>query len=69
MGNISGGEANRHREEKGASPVVLGEPVNEEDQRHRHRHELDHEPGEAIEALIEAGRRPVFRQRARHGAR
>ena len=54
-----GREAHGHgqREEKGAFPIVLGEPVDEEDQRHHHGHELDHEPGEAAEALVEAGRR------------
>ena len=57
-----------HREEEGAFPIVLGEPVDEEDQRHHHRHEPDHEPGEAIEALVEAGRRPLLRDRAGHAA-
>ena len=57
-----------HREEKGALPIVLGEPVDEEDQGHHHRHEPDHEPGEAVEALVEAGRRPVLRDRAGHAA-
>ena len=57
-----------HREEKGALPIVLGEPVDEEDQRHHHGHELDHEPGEAVEALIEAGGRRLCRDRAGHAA-
>ena len=69
-GQHLGGEAHRHRhrEEKGALPIVLGEPVDEEHQGNHHRHEPDHEPGEAVEALVEAGRRPVLRDRAGHAA-
>ena len=40
-----------HREEEGALPVVLGEAVDQEDQRHHHGHQLDHQPGEAVEPL------------------
>ena len=36
---------------------MLGESVDEEDQGHHYRHELDHEPCEAVESLIETGRR------------
>ena len=69
-GQHLGREAHRHGhgEEKCAFPIVLGEAVDEEDQRHHDRHELDHEPGEAVETLIEAGRRAVFRDRAGHAA-
>ncbi len=61
-GQHLGREAHGHgqREEEGALPIVLGESVDEENQRHHHGHELDHEPGEAVEALVEAGRRAVL---------
>ena len=69
-GQHLGGEAHGHGhgEEKGAFPIVLGEPVDEEHQRNHHRHEPDHEPGEAAEALIEAGGWRLFRDRAGHTA-
>ena len=54
--------------EKGAFPIVFGEPVDKEDQWHHHSHELDHEPGEAAEALVEAGRWRLGGDRASHAA-
>jgi hypothetical protein len=47
-----------HGEEKGAFPIVLGETVDEENQGHHDGHELNHEPCEAAEALVETCRRP-----------
>jgi hypothetical protein len=43
------------REEEGFVPVVPGEAVDEENQRNHHDHESDHQPGEAADALVEAG--------------
>ena len=42
------------REKECPLPVVLGEAVDEENQRHHHGHELHHEPGEAVQTRIEA---------------
>ena len=70
-GQHFGGEAHshRHRKEKGAFPIVLGEPVDEEYQGHHHRHEPDHEPCEAAKTPVEAGRRLGLRDRAGHTAK
>src|ERR1035441_4232902 len=64
------GQANGygHREEECSFPVVLGKPVDEEDQRHHDRHELNHEPCEAAQALIKACWRAFPRDRTRHRA-
>ena len=57
-----------HREEKCALPIVLREPVDEEDQGHHNRHEPDHEPREAVETLVETCLRLGLRDRAGHAA-
>jgi hypothetical protein len=50
-------EANGHGdgEKESFLPVVLGEAVDEEDQRHHHHHEAEHQPREALHALVKAG--------------
>src|ERR1035438_6123910 len=69
-GQHLGGEAHGHGhcEEKSALPIVLGEPVDEEDQGYHNRHEPDHQPCEAVETLIEACRRLGLRDGAGHAA-
>ena len=42
------------RKKESALPFVLGETIDEKDQRHHHGHKLHHQPGEAVETLIEA---------------
>ena len=55
-------DRHRHGEEERLAPVPLGEPVDDEDQRHHDEHEADHQPGELRDAPVEAGRRPAGRQ-------
>ena len=57
--------SDRHGKEKGASPIVLGESVDEEDERH---HQPDHQPGKACKSAIKAGRRRLLCDRASHAA-
>ena len=57
-----------HGKEEGFIPVVLGEAVDEKDERHHHRHKLNHQPGEATEAAVEAGRRLLLGDGAGHAA-
>ena len=44
----------RQREEEGLLPIVFGQAIDEEDQRHHHRHEPDHQPSEPLDAAVEA---------------
>src|ERR1017187_2264710 len=64
------GKANghRHREEECSLPIVLGKPVDEEDQGHHDRHELNHEPCETAQALVKACWRSFLRDGTRHCA-
>ena len=59
IGSISGvSPTATARAKKKASPqLCLVSAVDDEDQRHHHRHEADHQPGEPGDAAIEAGRR------------
>ena len=47
-----------HGEQQRLQPVALGDPVDQEHRRHHHADEADHQPGEARDAAVEAGRRP-----------
>ena len=47
------------REQQRLEPVALGEPVDQEHRRHHDQHEADHQPGEAVDALVEAGLHPL----------
>src|ERR1035437_2138054 len=49
-----------HRKEKCSFPIVLCKSVDEEDQWHHDGHELNHEPCETAEALVETCRRFVL---------
>ena len=57
LGRHSHGD--RQGEEERLVPVVLGQPIDEEDQGHHHHHEPDHQPGELGHALVEAGQDPL----------
>ena len=59
---------NGHREEECSLPIVLGEPVDEEDQGHHDGHELNHEPGETAQALVKARWGSFLRDGTRHRA-
>ena len=64
------GQANSdgHREEECSPPIVLGKSIDEEDQGHHDRHELNHEPCETAQALVKACWRSFLRDGTRHGA-
>ena len=49
-------EADSHGEgeEEGLVPIVLGETVDEEDQRNHHQHEANHQPGELLDAAFKS---------------
>ena len=47
---------------------MLGEAVDQQDQRDHHRHDADHQPGEAVEPQVEAGLDPFARDRSGHAA-
>jgi hypothetical protein len=53
-----GRQPDRHRDRKQQrfEPVVLGQAVDQEDQRPHHRDEADHQQREAVDALVEGGR-------------
>ena len=38
-----------------ACRIKLGQPVDKEDKGHHHENEADHQPGETLDALLEAG--------------
>ena len=57
-------DGDRQGEEEGLLPIVLGEPVDHEDEGHHDGDEADHEPGEARHALVEGG----LDRRSREGA-
>ena len=63
-------KAHGHRqgEEERPLPIVLGETIDKENQRHHHGHKLHHEPGKAAEALVEARLRPFLGDRMGHAA-
>ena len=52
----------REREEERLAPVALGEPVDDEDQRHHHQHEAQHQPREPGDALVEGRLRRLLRR-------
>ena len=45
----------RHREQQGLKPIVLGQSIDQKDQRSHHGDEPDHQPGEAVDASVECG--------------
>jgi hypothetical protein len=51
-------EADRHRDRKQQrfEPVVLGQAIDQKDQRPHHHDEADHQQREAVDALVEGGR-------------
>ena len=55
IGSISGVRptATAIRKEKRVVPVVLGQAVDEENQRHHHQHETDHQPGVFLDPAVE----------------
>jgi hypothetical protein len=61
IGNISGVSptATASAKKKALFPIVFGESVDKEDKRHHDGHELEHQPSEAVDALVETGRRRV----------
>src|ERR1019366_6161087 len=44
-----------HGKQEGFHPVVLAQPVDEEHRRNHHGDEADHQPGELVDAQVEAG--------------
>ena len=44
-----------HGKEKSLQPIVLADAIDYKHQWNHHQHETDHQPGEAVDALIEAG--------------
>ncbi len=48
-------DRDRHGEQQRLQPVVLGQAVDEKDQRSHHQDAADHQPGEAVDAAVEGG--------------
>jgi hypothetical protein len=48
-------DGHRHGEQEGFQPIVLAQPVDQKNRRNHHRDEADHQPGELVDALVEAG--------------
>ena len=59
----------RHREEERLVPVVFGQAVDHENQRHHHQHETDHQPGEFLHAPVEARLHLLAGEAAGHAGR
>lgn len=57
IGSIFRGEANGdcHSKQQRLEPVMFGQPIDEEDQWNHHQNELDHKPGETVDAAIKSG--------------
>ena len=47
-------DRNRHREEEGFEPLAFGEAVDQKNGRNHDQNEAYHQPGEAVDALVEA---------------
>ena len=63
-GQHLGGQPDGHRQGKQErfQPVVLAQAVDQEDRRNHHRDEADHQPGELVDALVEAGQLALARR-------
>ena len=65
-------DCHRHGKQESLHPIVLGQPVDQKDGGHHHGNKTDHQPGELVDALVEAGELALSddagRQRAKVGA-
>ena len=69
LGQIDGHDHRQHlgcqpdrdgeRKHQRLQPVALGHSIDDKDARHHDRHEADHQPGKAGDALVEAGLRAL----------
>ena len=70
IGSISGVRptATATAKKNASRPVALGQAVDDEDQRHHHQHEAQHQPGEPGDAAVEGRLRRLLRERLGHAA-
>src|ERR1035437_915592 len=70
IGSISGVRptATAIAKKKASFQSCLVKPLMRKTRGHHHQYEPDHEPGEAVEAPVEAGWRALLRDRAGHAA-